>query len=363
MPVNARLRLRMHTAVLQDTMRNVIQVMGVFADGKLTNGVTTESRVSGNIPGDPELVERIRAVAASVKADDRSFIWIALFEATKVEMELVAELFDLPRLQVEDALNNRQRAKVEFGDSRAFLVCKLLEYISASSDIETGQMSVFVGPGYAVTVRHRSSGNMGWVLDRVESTKALADHGPLTILHSVLDHAVDEYLVVIDEVTADIAAIEESVFSPTRSDNTAQIYELKRENLEIRRAISPLVQVASVLSGNQNTRLPLELRPYFSDIADHLLRAGDGVDNNDSLLLTMLMASTARMDLQQNADMRRISAWVGIAAVPTMIAAIYGMNFDDMPELHQAWGYPAVLFLMVGACTFVYVKFKKSGWL
>ncbi len=344
-------------------MQNVIQVMGVFSSGRLAPQAIPESRVSGNMPGDPDLAERITGIVEHVNGDPDSFTWIALFEPTKVEMNLVAKLFDLPRLQVDDALNHRQRAKVEFTDTRAFIVFKLLEYVESSSDIETGQMSVFVGPGYAVTVRHRSSGNMGWVLDRVGETKALTDHGPLAILHSVLDHAVDEYLVVIDEVSADIAAIEESVFSPKRSDDTAAIYELKRENLEIRRAISPMVQVAGVLGANQNSRLPKELRPYFSDIADHLLRAGDGVDNNDSLLLTMLMASTARLDLQQNADMRRISAWVGLAAVPTMIAAIYGMNFDDMPELHQAWGYPAVLVVMVGACAFLYRSFKKSGWL
>ena len=124
-----------------------------------------------------------------------------------------------------------------------------------------------------------------------------------------------------------------------------------------------MVQVANSLTGAEHTRLPEQLRPYFSDLADHVLRAGDGVDNNDSLLFTILMASTAQADLQQNDDMRRISAWVAIAAVPTMVAGIYGMNFDDMPELHQAWGYPAVLLLMVSVCSFMFTKFKKSGWL
>ena len=204
---------------------------------------------------------------------------------------------------------------------------------------------------------------MRWVLDNVDETRALAEHGPLAILHAVLDHAVDEYLDVIDQVSADIEKIEESVFSPTRSDEITAIYELKRENLEIRRAISPMVQVANSLTGAEHTRLPEQLRPYFSDLADHVLRAGDGVDNNDSLLFTILMASTAQADLQQNDDMRRISAWVAIAAVPTMVAGIYGMNFDDMPELHQAWGYPAVLLLMVSVCSFMFTKFKKSGWL
>ena len=124
-----------------------------------------------------------------------------------------------------------------------------------------------------------------------------------------------------------------------------------------------MVLVAQRILSNGSSQLAPGCAPYFSDIADHLLRAGDGVDNNDSLLLTMLMASTARLDLQQNSDMRMISAWVAIAAVPTMIAGIYGMNFDDMPELHQWWGYPAILLLMAGICTFLYTRFKKSGWL
>lgn len=337
--------------------------MGVFNDGHLTSGGTSDSRPFATLPGNVEFGKNLASLAATVRSERNGFIWIALFEATKVEMDLVANMFDLPELQVADAMNYRHRAKVEFDDTRAFAVFKLLEYVKESSDIETGQISVFVGPHYAVTMRHRSQGSMGWVLDRVEDTPALVEHGPLTILHSVLDNAVDEYLDVIDEVSAEIAAIEESVFSPVRSDDTEAIYELKRENLEIRRAISPLVQVVSQLGANQNSRLPKELRPYFADIGDHLLRAGDGVDNNDSLLLTMLMASTARLDLQQNADMRRISAWVAIAAVPTMIAGIYGMNFEDMPELSQWWGYPAVLITMASICTFMFVKFKKSGWL
>lgn len=337
--------------------------MGVFNDGALVEDLPAGERPFGHIPGDAELAQRVRDSVATVNPQHRSFIWIALFEPTKVEMGLVAELFDLPKLQVDDALNNRQRAKAEFDDKKAFVVFKLLEYVEATSDIETGQMSVFIGPGYAVTVRHRSSGNMGWVLDRIEDTQDLLEFGPITILHSVLDNAVDEYLDVIDEVTADIASIEESVFAPIRSDDTAAIYELKRENLEIRRAISPMVLVAQRILSNGSSQLAPGLRPYFSDIADHLLRAGDGVDNNDSLLLTMLMASTARLDLQQNSDMRMISAWVAIAAVPTMIAGIYGMNFDDMPELHQWWGYPAILLLMAGICTFLYTRFKKSGWL
>lgn len=341
----------------------VIQVMGIFGDGHLQPHPKAEPWPSGELPGSPHLIHRLRELTEHVSEHEGDFVWIAMFEPTKPELAVVRELLDLPKLQVEDAGNPRQRPKAEFDRERAFIVFKLLEYVAASSDIESGQMSIFVGPGYVVTVRYGSSGSMRWVLDRIDDTKALLQYGPLSILHSVLDEAVDEYLRVIDLVSAEIGKIEVSVFASHMTDDTARIYELKRENLEIRRAVAPLASVAPQFMTADDSRLAPALRPYFRDIGDHLLRASDLVDSNDSLLLTMLMASTARLDLQQNSDMRRISAWVAIAAVPTMIAGIYGMNFDDMPELHQVWGYPAVLILMVTVCSLMYVKFKKSGWL
>lgn len=341
----------------------MIQLMGLFEDGRPMASPEPIDRPFGNLPGNSNITEVIAQAAELARASRTRFVWVALFEATKIEMDFVTDLFELPELQAADALNYRQRAKLEFDSTNAFMVFKLLEYIEASSDIETGQMSVFVGPHYVITVRHRSSGSMAWVVDRLAAHNDLVEHGPLAVLHAVLDNAVDEYLDVIDEVTADISAIEEAVFSPDQRTQVTSMYELKRENLEIRRAVSPMVQIAHALNAGQKARLPESLRPYFDDISDHVLRAGDSVDNNDSLLLTMLMAATARADLQQNSDMRRISAWVAIAAVPTMIAGIYGMNFDDMPELHWALGYPLILLLMASACSLMYRKFRKSGWL
>jgi magnesium transporter len=273
--------------------------------------------------------------------------------------------FDLPHLQVEDAANDAQRPKVEVADdARVFVIAKMLDYVELSSDVQTGQLSVFIGPWYAVTVRYGQIGDLRGIRSRLEGSPDLRAHGPVSVLYSVLDLIVDGYLTVTDEIAQDIEEVETEVFSGSLSNSNAnRIYRLKRENVEIRRAISPLVPFAHTWVNESMTWIPTEMLPYFRDIGEHMLRASDATESSDNLLMTMLMVSTSLQDLQQNRDMRKISSWVAIAAVPTMIAGIYGMNFDYMPELHQPWGYPAVLLLMGTACFSLYRGFKRSGWL
>jgi magnesium transporter len=168
----------------------------------------------------------------------------------------------------------------------------------------------------------------------------------------------------MDEISDDVAAVETEVFADSPGRMSPQlIYNLKRENQEVRRAVSPLVAPAHMFVNLDFETVPHGLRQYFRDIGEHVLRVFDAVESADNLLMTLLMASTSLQDLQQNKDMRKISAWVAIAAVPTMVAGIYGMNFDQMPELHQAWGYPAILLVMGGACLLIFRAFKRSGWL
>lgn len=238
---------------------------------------------SGEVPGTPQLIEQLKSTIDLTAGHPKDFVWIAMFEPTKPELAVVAELLHLPKLQVEDAGNPRQRAKFEYDAEHAFVVFKLLEFVPASSDIESGQMSIFVGPNYVVTVRYGSTGNMSWVLDRLTDTKALIKYGPLAILHAVLDEAVDDYLRVVDQVSIEINRIEVSVFASHLTDNTARIYDLKRENLEIRRAVSPLALIVPELLSPDSSDAHPDLHPYFRDIGDHLLRAADIVDNNDSL--------------------------------------------------------------------------------
>jgi magnesium transporter len=186
----------------------------------------------------------------------------------------------------------------------------------------------------------------------------------MAVLYAVLDITVDSYLAVAEEINEDMREIEQVVFSMQPTANvTKSIYELKRENIAVRRAVSPLTTSAQRFVTDSERGVPKELEPFFADVGEHILRVHDTVDTIDNSLLTMLMASTALLDLKQNSDMRKISAWVAIAAVPTLTAGIYGMNFEDMPELKWSFGYPVVLGFMAITCLLLYRGFKKSGWL
>jgi magnesium transporter len=307
---------------------------------------------------------RVQALYDAARRDPAgAFVWIGLYHPTRGELDAVRDVFGLEELRVEDAANPRQRAKFELEKDGAFVLMKVLEYEDLTSDVETGQISVFVGPSYAVTVRHGVLGDLRSVRARLEDSPDMLCRGPVSVLYVVADGVVDGYLSVAEEIQRDIEQIEEQVFSPGRTDDAAAIYRLKRENLEMRRAVEPLVGIAQEMAREEIDQVPEELSAHFRDIGEHILRVNDQNASADSLLMTMLMASRAQQDLQQNSDMRKISAWVAIAAVPTMIAGIYGMNFDVMPELHSPWGYPAVMTVILLAVVTMYRAFKRSGWL
>lgn len=340
----------------------MIRGMGLYTPGGVVNALDVHRSQE---PGDGHPEQKIRDLKDRCQTTPDSFVWLGLFEPTGAEMQLAAEVFELPPLLVEDAANDAQRPKFELDQTGCGMaVLKVLDYVESTSDVRTGQIAVFVGPWYAVTVRYGQIGDLRGIRERLENASDLRSHGPVAVLYAVLDLVVDGYLSVTDEVGIDVENLETEVFAQDRARNTPNsIYRLKRENVEVRRAVGPLVNWAHLFVAEQVHWLPKELRPYFRDIGDHILRVSDAVEAADNLLMTMLMASTSLQDLQQNRDMRKISAWVAIAAVPTATAGIYGMNFDYMPELHQVWGYPAVLLLMGSVCTLLYRAFKKSGWL
>jgi magnesium transporter len=297
------------------------------------------------------------------RGGDGSFVWLGLREVDAAELEMAARIFGINELHVEDALSIAQRAKVEVDDDRVSAVFKLLGYVEATSDVETGQIAVFVGPSYVLSVRQGSPGDLTDLRRRLEASGELLQTGPLAVLHGILDVVVDGYQNVVDELARDIEEVEERVFSPERTDDAATIYKLKRENLEVRRALEPLRPVAEQLIAEELIEIPTVLEPYYRDLGDHLLRVAELSAQHDTLLGSVLDALRSRQAVQQNEDMRKISAWVAIAAVPTAIAGIYGMNFDTMPELHWQFGYPMVLLLMLGVCLSLYRAFKRSGWL
>lgn len=313
----------------------------------------------------PDAVAMIRAMFARASEDRSDFLWIGLAAPTRAELLAVGEVFAIPELWLDDALNPRQRAKAEFGpDGRtALFVFKIVTYHEPTSAIETGQITLMVGPSFVVTVRLGPVGALGQVRTEITSRPEFLAHGPLAAVHGIIDAIVDDYLVATDEISGDIDTIEENVFSPAITDDTEAIYLLKRENLELRRAIAPLVPIAQALVNGSLAAISEPMRPHFHDVGDHLLRANDAVESFESLLVTMLQAHNARQGLQQNTDMRKIAAYAAMLAVPTAIAGIYGMNFVHMPELGWTFGYPLVIGVMAGSLAAMFRAFKRSKWL
>lgn len=308
------------------------------------------------------IAEEIRQTRKEAHDDASSFVWVKVADPTHEELEFFRDLLDLPQLQVDDAEQPRQRPKIEPDPNRAFVVLKELRYDDKLSAVETGQVAVFLGPGYVLSIRHGSAAP-GSARQVVRNHLELTRFGPTSVLWAIADVIVDGYLEIVAHLGVDLEAVEEIVFSESRNEHAGLIYNLKRENLEVRRAVAPLAVQARRLVQGGIADIPDELGPYFSDIGDHVMRAYEMVETYDQLLMTMLMAATSQQDLRQNQDMRKISAWAAIIAVPTAIAGIYGMNFEEMPELHWTYGYPTVLVGMLAVCLVLHRVFKRSGWL
>ncbi|MFD3870251.1 magnesium and cobalt transport protein CorA [Streptomyces sp. NPDC058623] len=297
------------------------------------------------------------------------FAWIGLYEPSEEQLQEVAQAFGLHPLAVEDAVHAHQRPKLERYGDMLFLVLKTIVYVdhekvTATSEIvDTGEIMVFAGPGYAITVRHGSAPSLDGVRRRLQDDSEQLGCGPAAVLHAVADMVVDRYVDVADAFAGDVDTLESEVFSPDRPVDAGRIYQLKRELLEFKRAVMPLTSALQRLSEDTLPQIPKEVGAYFRDVADHHQRVSEQILSFDELIGGMLSASIAQLGVQQNADMRRISAWAALIAVPTMIVGIYGMNFEHMPELKSPYGYPAVWVLMVTACTVIHRALRRNKWL
>ncbi|MFJ6659133.1 magnesium/cobalt transporter CorA [Streptomyces sp. NPDC091377] len=317
-----------------------------------------------------EAPEDFSAALGEARAEG-GFVWIGLYEPTHAEFDLVTEEFGLHPLAVEDALKAHQRPKLEVFDDSLFLVLKPVLYEPESDAVSTGEVMIFIGDGFVVTVRHGEGSPLAAVRRRLEQDPELLVKGPTAVVYAIADAVVDHYLEVAGELQTDMEELEAEVFSPEGggSRNTAmRIYTFKRQVLEFRRASGPLTLPLTRLAGFGpfGDAVPFvneKARPYFRDVNDHLARVNEAVEGLDRLVSDILSAHLAQMSVRQNDDMRKISAWAAMAAVPTLIAGIYGMNFDHMPELHWMWSYPAVISLMVVLEVLLYRTFKRRGWL
>ncbi|MFI5978446.1 magnesium/cobalt transporter CorA [Streptomyces sp. NPDC051452] len=299
------------------------------------------------------------------------FVWIGLHEPSEREFDLVTREFGLHPLAVEDALKAHQRPKLEVYDDSLFLVLKPVTYEPEGDTVSTGEIMIFIGDCFVVTVRHGEGSPLADVRHRLEKEPEMLDKGPTAVMYAVSDAVVDRYLEVATELQTDLDELEAEVFQPETggSRNTAsRIYAFKRQVLTFRRATGPLTVPMTRLAGvgQFGGDVPFvhdKARPFFRDVNDHLARVNESVDGLDRLVSDILSAHLAQTSVRQNDDMRKISAWAAMAAVPTMIAGIYGMNFDHMPELHWVWSYPAVILVMGALEMVLYRLFKRRGWL
>ncbi|MDP1711761.1 MAG: magnesium and cobalt transport protein CorA [Candidatus Nanopelagicaceae bacterium] len=291
------------------------------------------------------------------------FVWLGLAEPTHEELQMIVGELNFHPLAVEDAVHAKQRPKIEDYEGLTFFVLKTVFFDPTQTEISTGELLCFISEHFIVIVRHGEGSPLATVRRDLESKPELMALGPYAVLHAVLDRAIDGYIAIAAALEQEVARLETKVFSGRRQTFSQDIYFLKREFIEFRHAIEPLVLPVQKISGENFTPVPEPLKPFFRDTLDHLMRACDHANGLDSLLTSVLQADLAHVQVQQNIDVRKITAWVALASGPTMIAGIYGMNFEHMPELSTRFGYPLVIGAMVLLTFFLFRKFKKADWL
>jgi magnesium transporter len=315
----------------------------------------------------PGCFDPIEAIT-TVRTEGRGFVWIGLHEPDTDEMTVVAELFGLHELAVEDAVQAYQRPKMDRYEHSLFLVLKTVCYVehtagSAVEIVQNGEIMVFLGADFIITVRHGAHSQLTGVRAGLEADPEQLAIGPAAVMHAIADRIIDEYVSVVEAVEDDIDEMENSIFTTEKSVDIEQIYLLKREILGLRRAVTPLTPALRALSGTPHQLVPAEIREYFRDVEDHLSVVTERVANFDEMLTTLVSAALAEVTTRQNADMRKISAWAAIALVPTALAGIYGMNFEHMPELSWTYGYPMALGIILGMCGLLFLLLRRRGWL
>lgn len=297
-----------------------------------------------------------------LQANDQ-FVWIGLYEPTEEVLSKVQHEFGLHDLAVEDAHSAHQRPKVElYGDS-IFIVLRTAQ-INKQRHIEFGETHFFVGSNFIVTIRHGNGVSYAEVRLRCESTPHLLSKGQGFALYAVMDFIVDRYFPVVNELEMELQSIEDRIFKekPSR-ETTQQIYELKRELLGVKRAVSPLVDICNKLMRLDDKFISEETRPYFRDVYDHVVRINEMVENTRELLNTALEANFSLISISQNDVSKRFAGWAAIIAVPTMVAGFYGMNFKFIPTSDGPYGFYAVILFTICGCIMLYFLLKRSGWL
>jgi len=291
------------------------------------------------------------------------FVWIGLHEPTPGDLEQLQDLFGLHELAIEDAGQPHQRPKIEDYDDDAFIVLKTAHYHEDREEVHFGEINLFAGPGYVISIRHGPGSELATARRRLEARPDLLRLGAASAIWAVLDKVVDDYIPVVDAIEDDIEEVEKDVFDDDIPAPTARIYNLKREVIEFHRAVAPLLSPLSALEEGGYERIAEELRDFFRDVADHARRVDEQVNSQRELLTSVLQANLSLVSVNQNEVVKRISAIAGIVAVPTFIASVYGMNFEHMPELHWRYGYPLCLAVMLAVGLALVAFFRRIDWL
>jgi magnesium transporter len=288
-------------------------------------------------------------------------VWVALKDPEPAEVEALQQEFNLHELAVEDASHGHQRPKIEEYGQSLFLVMHTIEI--EDNELRPGEVSVFVGRNYVLSVRRDARKGFVEVRRRCEEEPDLLQHGPAYVLYALMDAVVDRYFPVLDALAEEIESTEDRIFAgqSTRA-NIESLYGLKRKLITLEHAAGPLLEVAGKLHGGRVPPTCVNLQEYFRDVYDHLARLEQQIDNLRDMVSTAISVNLSLINLQENEVLKRLAAYASLVAVPTLIAGVYGMNFDYMPELRVPFGYPLALASMVAVDLYLVYRFKKANW-
>lgn len=290
------------------------------------------------------------------------FVWVALNDATTEELQSMQEEFGLHDLALEDAQHGHQRPKIEEYDASLFTVLHMIE--RSGDELTVGEVGIFVGANYVLSVRSRAERGFTDVRYRCEREPELLRHGAGYVLYALMDAVVDRYFPILDELETEIERIEDSMFAnQTARANIEALYELKRKLMILKHATEPLLEATSKLFGGRVPQLAVGLQDYFRDVYDHLLRVHQAVDSLRDMITTAISVAISLITIQENEVTKRLAGYAALVAVPTLIAGIYGMNFQHMPELTSPWGYPLTLVAMVAIDVYMFWRFRKAKWI
>ncbi len=290
------------------------------------------------------------------------FVWVALNDATAEELQAMQQEFDLHDLALEDAQHGHQRPKIDEYDGSLFVVLQMIE--RAGDELTVGEVGIFVGANYVLSVRTRAERGFTDVRNRCEREPELLSHGSGYVLYALMDAVVDRYFPILDELETDIENIEERMFADqTARANIEELYGLKRKLMVLKHATEPLLEASGKLFGGRVPHLCVGLQDYFRDVYDHLYRLNQAIDSLRDMVTTAISVAISLITIQENEVTKRLAGYAALVAVPTLIAGIYGMNFQHMPELNSPLGYPLALVSMLAIDLYLFYRFRKANWI